>query len=187
MKAPRPTRPTDVFDVSGGLHSRGDAGAGLRCRNPYCRRPRQRRCRPGYRKAPNATVSARELRIALGELTNLGDRKTVDAATAREVVSDRKRDGLVVGFPNSCFDLIHPGYVDLLRNASAACDRLVLVENWTPRLIPTAESATRVGYSRSARVHIELHKPTPVRISKWVTECAAMDSARALREKCSCA
>ena len=80
-------------------------------------------------KQGTATVSARELRIALGGLKNLGDPKIVDAATAREIVSDWKRDGLVVGFTNGCFDLIHPGHVDLLRNARAACDRLVVALN----------------------------------------------------------
>ncbi len=80
-------------------------------------------------KQGTATVSARELQIALGGLKNLGDPKIVDAATAREIVSDWKRDGLVVGFTVSGFDLIYPGHVDLLRNARAACDRLVVALN----------------------------------------------------------
>jgi D-beta-D-heptose 7-phosphate kinase/D-beta-D-heptose 1-phosphate adenosyltransferase len=37
-----------------------------------------------------------------------------------------KRQGLVVGFTNGCFDLLHPGHVAVLDAAAAACDRLVV-------------------------------------------------------------
>jgi D-beta-D-heptose 7-phosphate kinase/D-beta-D-heptose 1-phosphate adenosyltransferase len=37
-----------------------------------------------------------------------------------------KRQGLVVGFTNGCFDLLHPGHVSLLRQAAMACDRLIV-------------------------------------------------------------
>ena len=30
------------------------------------------------------------------------------------------------GFTNGCFDLLHPGHISLLRQARAACDRLVV-------------------------------------------------------------
>ena len=37
-----------------------------------------------------------------------------------------KRQGLVIGFTNGCFDLLHPGHIALLAAAAAACDRLVV-------------------------------------------------------------
>jgi len=41
-------------------------------------------------------------------------------------VADWRRAGLKVGFTNGCFDLLHPGHVSLLRQARAACDRLIV-------------------------------------------------------------
>ncbi len=37
-----------------------------------------------------------------------------------------RREGMRIGFTNGCFDLIHPGHISLLRQARAACDRLVV-------------------------------------------------------------
>ncbi len=33
---------------------------------------------------------------------------------------------MTVGFTNGCFDLLHPGHISLLRQARAACDRLIV-------------------------------------------------------------
>lgn len=49
---------------------------------------------------------------------------TLPAAIDR--VDAWRRDGLKIGFTNGCFDLLHPGHVALIGQASAACDRLVL-------------------------------------------------------------
>ncbi len=40
-----------------------------------------------------------------------------------------KRQGLTVGVTNGCFDLLHPGHVSLIRQAAAACDRLIVALN----------------------------------------------------------
>lgn len=49
---------------------------------------------------------------------------------SREALIDHvaawRRAGLAVGFTNGCFDLLHPGHVSLLRQAKAACDRLIV-------------------------------------------------------------
>jgi GDP-L-fucose synthase len=37
-----------------------------------------------------------------------------------------RRGGLRIGFTNGCFDILHPGHVSLMRQARAACDRLVV-------------------------------------------------------------
>ena len=44
-------------------------------------------------------------------------------------VAEWKAQGLVVGFTNGCFDLLHPGHISLLRQARLACDRLVVALN----------------------------------------------------------
>lgn len=57
------------------------------------------------------------------------DQKVVDRAEAVARVAAWRRAGLKVGFTNGCFDLLHPGHVSLLRQARAACDRLVVALN----------------------------------------------------------
>ncbi len=52
--------------------------------------------------------------------------KVADAAGMLEHAARWRRGGLTLGFTNGCFDLLHPGHVSLLRQARAACDRLVV-------------------------------------------------------------
>ncbi len=47
----------------------------------------------------------------------------------RASVLSWKQQGLVVGFTNGCFDILHPGHVALLAFARTACDRLVVALN----------------------------------------------------------
>ena len=151
-----PTVATDVFDVSGaGDTVVGTLALALGCGADPLAAAVLANAAAGLAigKHGTATVSARELRIALGGLMNLGDRKIVDAATAREVVSDWKRDGLVVGFTNGCFDLIHPGHVDLLRNARAACDRLVVALN-TDASVKRLKGENRPVQNEQARARV---------------------------------
>jgi D-beta-D-heptose 7-phosphate kinase/D-beta-D-heptose 1-phosphate adenosyltransferase len=53
-------------------------------------------------------------------------RKVMTRDQAAEHVERWRRLGYSVGFTNGCFDLLHPGHVHLLRQARAACDRLVV-------------------------------------------------------------
>lgn len=48
------------------------------------------------------------------------------ASRVRALVSSWKQQGLVVGFTNGCFDVLHPGHIALLAYARAACDRLIV-------------------------------------------------------------
>ena len=48
----------------------------------------------------------------------------LDAVLAR--IARWRADGLRIGFTNGCFDIPHPGHVSLMRQARAACDRLVI-------------------------------------------------------------
>lgn len=45
---------------------------------------------------------------------------------AADVVRTWRQGGLVVGFTNGCFDVLHAGHVHLLEKARASCDRLVV-------------------------------------------------------------
>ena len=74
-------------------------------------------------KHGTAVVHARELARKLGGGRENDDPKIVANETAAEVVADWKAHGLKVGFTNGCFDLLHPGRVELLRRARASCDR----------------------------------------------------------------
>ncbi|HPN06709.1 MAG TPA: D-glycero-beta-D-manno-heptose-7-phosphate kinase [Hyphomonadaceae bacterium] len=49
-----------------------------------------------------------------------------DAKRLRETWA---REGLSVGLTNGCFDILHAGHVSLLRQAAAACDRLIVALN----------------------------------------------------------
>ena len=46
--------------------------------------------------------------------------------TVLKQVSRWRADGMRIGFTNGCFDILHPGHVSLMRQARAACDRLVV-------------------------------------------------------------
>lgn len=52
--------------------------------------------------------------------------KIADAARLEAALAGWRQAGLRVGFTNGCFDLLHPGHVALMRQARAACDRLVV-------------------------------------------------------------
>ncbi len=54
------------------------------------------------------------------------DQKVAGLTDAISRVMEWRRLGLKVGFTNGCFDLLHPGHISLLRQARAACDRLVV-------------------------------------------------------------
>ena len=48
------------------------------------------------------------------------------ADVVQSQISDWQKQGLTIGFTNGCFDLIHPGHIELLQQAAASCDRLVV-------------------------------------------------------------
>lgn len=52
--------------------------------------------------------------------------KLVDLEGAQAQAARWRQSGFRIGFTNGCFDLLHPGHVSLLRQARAACDRLVV-------------------------------------------------------------
>ncbi len=54
------------------------------------------------------------------------DNKVSDRGGMTARAMEWRRQGLKVGFTNGCFDLLHPGHISLLREARAACDKLVV-------------------------------------------------------------
>lgn len=127
-----PTHASEVFDVSGAgdtvvaalalalaggasvtMAARiGNAAAGI-----------------AVRKRGTAVVTERELSVALGGAKAGDDPKIADREAAATIVADWKSHGLKVGFTNGCFDLLHPGHVELLKRSRATCDRLVVALN----------------------------------------------------------
>lgn len=78
-------------------------------------------------KLGTATCSLDELSRALKVETRAARRKAVyDLQSLRDEVAAWRRAGLRVGFTNGCFDLLHAGHISLIRQARAACDRLVV-------------------------------------------------------------
>jgi D-beta-D-heptose 7-phosphate kinase / D-beta-D-heptose 1-phosphate adenosyltransferase len=79
-------------------------------------------------KRGTATVSVAELRARLLPAAALASEEKIafDWTVADERVGEWRRQGLRVGFTNGCFDILHPGHVQVLAKARAACDRLVV-------------------------------------------------------------
>jgi D-beta-D-heptose 7-phosphate kinase/D-beta-D-heptose 1-phosphate adenosyltransferase len=82
-------------------------------------------------KAGTATVSFDELADALDLKTYVVDGEAPQASREEACVWRERwaREGRTVGFANGCFDLLHPGHVALIRQAAAACDRLIVALN----------------------------------------------------------
>ena len=80
-------------------------------------------------KPGTAVVRAIELAASLRGTKAGDDPKIVDNEAAAAIIADWKAYGLKVGFTNGCFDLLHPGHIELLRRSRAACDRLVVALN----------------------------------------------------------
>ncbi|MTI10959.1 D-glycero-beta-D-manno-heptose-7-phosphate kinase [Curvivirga aplysinae] len=55
-----------------------------------------------------------------------GEGKVVSLDTAVNRAQRWRQKGLKVGFTNGCFDLLHPGHISLIEQASVNCDRLIL-------------------------------------------------------------
>jgi len=79
-------------------------------------------------KVGTAIVRPDELGDALGGGPGPGAKFLQRNALMERVAMWRAR-GLLVGFTNGCFDLVHPGHVSLIEQASAACDRLIVALN----------------------------------------------------------
>lgn len=64
-----------------------------------------------------------------------------------------ERKGLSVGFTNGCFDLLHPGHVQLMREAAQSCDRLIVGLN-TDASVQRLKGPTRPVQHELARATV---------------------------------
>lgn len=83
-------------------------------------------------KIGTTVVSPEELTAALRTPGRAGAAAAQPLASLERALAQRDRwraEGLVVGFTNGCFDLVHSGHVALIGQAAAACDRLIVALN----------------------------------------------------------
>lgn len=82
-------------------------------------------------KTGTATVTPAELagEMLLDSLPLLQMDKLSTLSVACAQREAWRRQKLVVGFTNGCFDLLHPGHVKLLKEAKSQCDRLIVALN----------------------------------------------------------
>lgn len=52
--------------------------------------------------------------------------KIVESETFLDIVKDWQKKGNVIVFTNGCFDILHPGHIDLLEKAREQGDKLVI-------------------------------------------------------------
>jgi D-beta-D-heptose 7-phosphate kinase/D-beta-D-heptose 1-phosphate adenosyltransferase len=76
--------------------------------------------------------------------------KIRDIGGVEACVAAWRREGLTVGFTNGCFDLLHPGHVQLLCEARSRCDRLVVGLN-SDSSVRRLKGATRPVQPEAAR------------------------------------
>ena len=106
-------------------------------------------------KRGTATPSPAELMAAIDQpgrgLSDAPGALTLaQAKTMREAWG---REGLTVGFTNGCFDILHAGHISLLRQAAAACDRLIVALN-TDASVSALKGPDRPVQSEEARAAV---------------------------------
>jgi D-beta-D-heptose 7-phosphate kinase/D-beta-D-heptose 1-phosphate adenosyltransferase len=102
-------------------------------------------------KRGTSQVTANELRDVLLSRPHFELREKVkDVGAVEDCVTAWRRDGLTVGFTNGCFDLIHPGHVQLLCEARSRCDRLIVGLN-SDASVKRLKGATRPVQPEAAR------------------------------------
>ena len=125
-----PAEAREVFDVSGA----GDTvvatlAAALAARVPLEQAAQLANAAAGIvvGKVGTAVAYAAELVTAIHTQELLEDEAKIMTLEALQDQAARWRHrGWRIGFTNGCFDLLHPGHISLLRQAKAACDRLVV-------------------------------------------------------------
>jgi D-beta-D-heptose 7-phosphate kinase / D-beta-D-heptose 1-phosphate adenosyltransferase len=82
-------------------------------------------------KSGTSPVTPDELNLALLHAPDADalSGKLVSTNSASSIRRSWSSQGLEVGFTNGCFDLLHPGHVQLLAEAATKCDRLIVALN----------------------------------------------------------
>jgi D-beta-D-heptose 7-phosphate kinase/D-beta-D-heptose 1-phosphate adenosyltransferase len=103
-------------------------------------------------KVGTASATAEELRAAADVAGRVGG-KVKSLRTLVDQVERWRRRHLTVGFTNGCFDLLHPGHLSLIRQARAACDRLVVGLN-SDASVRRLKGPTRPVSNQAARAEV---------------------------------
>ncbi len=153
-----PTVAREVFDVSGaGDTVVGTLGLCLAAGLPIADAMRAANHAAGIvvGKIGTALVSRDELvaDLAADGGADIEDGRLVDRDGLVALRAWWRREGLSVGFTNGCFDLVHPGHVSLVRQAAAACDRLVMALN-TDDSVRRLKGPRRPVQSEAARAEV---------------------------------
>ncbi len=131
-------------------------------------------------KQGTATVTSTELLGALHLRSLIStDRKVATLEQAKTQVAAWHGMGLLVGFANGCFDLIHPGHVRLLNEARAACDRLIVALN-TDASVKRLKGPTRPLQNELARATV-MASMAPVDLVTLFDEDTPLQMIEALR------
>ena len=152
-----PAEAREVFDVSGA----GDTvvatlAAALACGAPLPEAAELSNVAAGIvvGKVGTAAVAAHEVVETLHHQDlESSDAKILERDRAAEQVELWRRRGQSVGFTNGCFDLLHPGHLALLRQARAACDRLVVGLN-SDASVKRLKGETRPVQTEAARAAV---------------------------------
>jgi len=82
-------------------------------------------------KKGTAIVTAAELRRKILPHAYLAAEEKIVASQAEldAHLAEWRKQGLRIGFTNGCFDILHPGHVQVLTAARGACDRLIVALN----------------------------------------------------------
>jgi D-beta-D-heptose 7-phosphate kinase/D-beta-D-heptose 1-phosphate adenosyltransferase len=83
----------------------------------------------GKRGAAAASPAELLAELGQGQRGLDGAPGAISLADARKQRETWAREGRTVGFTNGCFDIMHAGHIALLRQAAAACDRLIVALN----------------------------------------------------------
>jgi D-beta-D-heptose 7-phosphate kinase/D-beta-D-heptose 1-phosphate adenosyltransferase len=152
-----PAKAREVFDVSGAGDTAAAAAAlGLAAGLPAEDAVAIANLAAGVvvAKRGTATASQGELLVELSGGRFGGG--LMGAISLQEAVALRARwaaERQSVGFTNGCFDLLHPGHISLLRQASAACDRLIVGLN-TDASVQHLKGPTRPVQSQDSRAAV---------------------------------
>jgi D-beta-D-heptose 7-phosphate kinase/D-beta-D-heptose 1-phosphate adenosyltransferase len=76
-----------------------------------------------------STISQSDLLEGLARRAEHSAVNILNPSELKHRVETWKRDGLVVGFTNGCFDILHVGHIRLMEFARANCDRLIVATN----------------------------------------------------------
>ena len=127
----QPTRAREVFDVTGA----GDTvisvlAASLAAGTPLVQATVLANTGAGVvvGKLGTATVSTEELRRELRSENHLGA-GIFDEESLLQLVAEARSRGETLVMTNGCFDIIHPGHVQYLKEAKALGDRLLVAVN----------------------------------------------------------